>query len=384
MTADRLPPEGTSPSADGRTTRFLLGVIALVAACAALKAAQIVMLPLVLSAFLTILVQPPQRFLTRYVPRWLGLTIIFMVLAATIVGIWMFFSLSAEALIEKGPVYAERLERIFDGTLSWAERYGFNLTAVELGTDELLTWTLQFAGASLASVATFFGMSTLVTFMLVMLLLETESFRSKLRSALRAGQSAEVFDTIHAVTKTFQRFFFTKTAISAFTGACTSIFCLALGIDFAFIWGMIAFLLNFIPNIGSMIAVVPPVVVALVQFDGIGTGIATLVCLSAMQMLIGNILDPRITGRAVSISPFVVFTSMVFWGWMWGIAGIFLAVPLTALLKAIAEHVPALRPLAILSGGVPKSSALAVVPIAEDPLDLDEDLELDTAPEVEP
>jgi predicted PurR-regulated permease PerM len=100
-----------------------------------------------------------------------------------------------------------------------------------------------------------------------------------------------------------------------------------------------------------MIAVIPPVLLAIIQFDNPSRAIGAWAGLTATQMIIGNFLDPKMMGRSLSLSPFVVFCMMIFWGWMWGIPGIFLAVPLTILMRILFQHVPSLRPVAVMMGG---------------------------------
>ncbi len=184
-----------------------------------------------------------------------------------------------------------------------------------------------------------------------MMLHETETFRTNVRRGLRDESSADFFASVHSVTRQFQRFFLTKTWVSILTGAVTCLVTYLFGIDFPFIWGTLAFLLNYIPNIGSMIAVIPPVLLAIVQFDNPSRAIGALAGLTATQMIIGNFLDPKMMGRSLSLSPFVVFSTMIFWGWMWGVPGVFLAVPMTIMMRIVFEHFPALRPIAIMMGG---------------------------------
>ena len=150
------------------------------------------------------------------------------------------------------------------------------------------------------------------------------------------------------------------------TGVLSGLVAWGFGVDFPFIWGTLTVLLNFIPNIGSMIAVMPPVLLALVQFDGLARPVTLLAALTTIQVTIGNFLDPRWLGRSLSLSPLVVFVMMVFWGWVWGIVGIFLAVPLTILMKIAFEHIVPLRPLAVLMGDIPRKQVRAAPPIDDD------------------
>lgn len=342
--------EPTSITAQNRANTMFLAIIATVLVCAALKAAQMVFLPIMLAGFLAMLVQPPVALLNRYMPKWLALIIVLIGLTTGFVGVWMFVATSVSSVAERGPAYVDRLLILSERALHHLDRFGVPTSRAELPLESLADMGLQVVGASVIPIVTTLGVAMLIAFMLVLLLLEVESFRAKVRLGLRDEASVEFFATVHSATRHFQTYFFVKTLISLLTGAVTALFTYAMGIDFPFIWGTLAFLLNFIPNIGSLIAVIPPVLLALVQFDGPGHAVGTLVGLTTAQMIVGNFLDPRWLGRSLSLSPFVVFITMVFWGWMWGVVGIFLSVPLTILMRIVFEHIPSLRAVAIMMG----------------------------------
>ena len=336
---------------EARTNTMLLATIAAILVCAALRSAQMVFIPIVFSAFLVMMVQPVVGVLNRYVPKWVALSVVFLILAGGFFGAWAFVVSSISSVVERGPTYVDRVTTLAVGLAAWMRDAGLPVTIDTVPVESLLDFSLEVVGASVVPILTTLGSATLIAFMVVMMLLETESFRHNVRRGLQDKSSAEFFASVHGVTRQFQRFFFTKTWISLLTGVVTALFTYFMGIDFPFIWGTLTFLLNYIPNIGSMISVIPPVLVALVQFEAPGRAVGTAVGLSAIQMFIGNFLDPRAMGRSLSLSPFVVFASMIFWGWMWGLPGVFLSVPLTILMRIMFEHIPSLKPVAIMMGG---------------------------------
>lgn len=128
------------------------------------------------------------------------------------------------------------------------------------------------------------------------------------------------------------------------------LFALVIGLDFAIIWGIVTFLMNYIPTIGSVLSVIPPALFAALQFDGVTMPLVVLGGLSALQLVMGNYVDPLISGHYVSLPPFVVLFSVVFWGWLWGIPGAFLGVPITVGVVIVAEHFAATRWIARLVG----------------------------------
>ena len=351
----------------GRTNTVLLAVIAAILGCAALRSAQMVFIPIVFSAFLVMMVQPLVVVLNRYVPKWMALGVVFLLLSGGFFGAWAFLVTSLSSLLERGPTYVARIAGITVGLGEWMRGIGLPVTVDAVPVESLLDLSLEVVGASLMPILTTLGAAILVAFMVVMMLLETESFRHNVRRGLHDKSSAEFFASVHNITRQFQTFFFTKTWISLLTGVVTALFTYAMGIDFPFIWGTLAFLLNYIPNIGSMISVIPPVVVAFVQFEAPGRAFGTGIGLTAVQMVIGNFIDPRAMGRSLSLSPFVVFASMIFWGWMWGLPGVFLSVPLTILIRIVFEHIPALRAVAIMMGGPePEAPEQGARPIDDD------------------
>jgi AI-2 transport protein TqsA len=347
-------PRAPSELHDARLQTWMLGVIAVVLGCAALKATAVVFVPVVLSAFVALLVQPVLKWLERFMHRNVALVIVLSSLVGGFIGIWYFFAVSLQAVAEKGPLYVDRVAAIATAVIHWASARGIRLAVEDLPAADIVRFGVDLLVASVVPFFSALGLLTLFIFTLVLMLLEGNVFGAKLRVGLRDESSAELFATIRSVAWHFQRFFVVKTVISLITGAVTALYLAALGVDFPFLWGAVAFLLNYIPNIGSMIAVVPPTLVALLQFPGAGTAVITLAGLTAVQMTIGNFFDPRAMGRSLSLSPLAVFTSMVFWGWMWGVAGVFLSVQLTVLLKLLFEHVEPLRPLALLIAGEPR------------------------------
>jgi predicted PurR-regulated permease PerM len=131
-----------------------------------------------------------------------------------------------------------------------------------------------------------------------------------------------------------------------------------MGVDFSLLWGLLAFLLNFIPNVGSIIAAIPAVLMALLQFGTTGA-LATLVVFVVVNTVIGTLLEPRIMGQRMNLSPLIVFVSLVFWGWLWGPLGMLLSVPLTMAIRIMLEGNEQTRPFAVLMAG-PDASAAAM------------------------
>jgi len=151
------------------------------------------------------------------------------------------------------------------------------------------------------------------------------------------------------MTGKFERYFLVQAFSSVVTGVLTGLYCWLLGLEFALVWGLLAGVLNFVPTIGSIIAVLPPTLFAL-AFGGLGTAALTLVGLGAIQLIMGNVVDPVLQGSALELSKTVVLLSVVFWGWLWGIGGAFIAVPMTTAVVLLLDEFEATRPVARFLG----------------------------------
>jgi predicted PurR-regulated permease PerM len=184
----------------------------------------------------------------------------------------------------------------------------------------------------------------LITFTVIFVLLEAWSFPRKLQAMVGAGASSA---TLHRFSESLNRYIGLKTAISLVTGVTVWVWVSLMGLDFAMLWGLLAFMLNFVPNIGSIIAALPAVLLAVVQLGG---GKAVLIAIGYMvvNVLMGNLLEPRIMGRSMGLSTLVVFLSLIFWGWVLGPVGMLLSVPLTMTLVIALESSPSTERFAIL------------------------------------
>ena len=148
---------------------------------------------------------------------------------------------------------------------------------------------------------------------------------------------------VQKIDHQIQKYLAIKTIVSLATGLMAALVLLIFGVDFAIVFGFMTFLLNYIPNIGSIIATSLPVLIAVFQFETIWPAFWILIILGSIQMLMGNLLEPRLMGQGLGLSPLVVLFSLFFWGWLWGIPGMILAVPIAAIIKIVCSNVPSLE-----------------------------------------
>jgi len=154
-----------------------------------------------------------------------------------------------------------------------------------------------------------------------------------------AKEEAETLRTFNRIKDSVSSYIKVKTLVSLITGTCVGLICWFFGIEYALLWGFLAFVLNYIPYIGSIIAIIPPVVLGIIEFQSVPQVVFLFFCLEGIQLVMGNVIEPKLMGNTFSLNTVSVLFGFVFWAWMWGTAGMLLAVPLTFLFKVIIEHV---------------------------------------------
>jgi AI-2 transport protein TqsA len=355
MAGDHTPVIEPTKRIAGRLHRLLplVAILTVIVTVAALKLAAAVMLPLVSGLFLIAIFWPLQRRLQARMPTSLatGLTLLtFLAIVALFVGALWFSGLQ---VAQRWPHYLQE----FEPYLRVAERYGIVVpglaqTGNGAETEQALAadgnLLVQLAGLALAVAG---GMALVIAY-LTLGLPEVEDYQRKLGAILPAGADGHWFDVAHEITNNFHRFIVVHTGIGVATGVLTGVITWLIGLDFAFTWGLIAFLLNYIPSFGSIIAIIFPVLFAIVQLDGWWPALLTLATLGAMQLIMSGVVEPLVQGKYLAPSPFVILLSLVFWGWLWGIAGALLSVPLTILIIMTCRQFDRTRWIAVLLSDV--------------------------------
>jgi len=194
----------------------------------------------------------------------------------------------------------------------------------------------------------FLGNVMWVLLFMSFILAEYDSFARRLVGQLGDKNAKPVLQSIGEINKSVQQYLGLKTLISFLTGTLVTIVLSIAGVDFALLWGVLTFVLNFIPTIGSIIATLPPIAITLFQSGSFGKTLIIGVLLLCIQFLVGNVLEPKFMGRGLNLSPLVVLFSLIFWGWLWGIPGMLLSVPLTAAIRIALEQIDATRTVAVL------------------------------------
>lgn len=327
------------------SSELALTTIAVLLIIAALKVTASVLQPLVLAYFCAVLCKPALDWLEPRMSRAFAVTII--VAGTSLVGvavIW-FVRLCVQAVAARSEFYGERFTMVMGRLENIAHEFSISTVNAPPTLRELM----GYATDGIQSVMGVMAQTIIFAFMFIFLLMEFRSFHRKIVFGFQSSFSLRAIHSFDDITERFRAFFVTQLWVSVLTGVATTLWTWMVGVDFPLLWGGLAFLLNFVPYIGSNIAVVPPVIIALLQFQpDWWMAVLCLVGLGVIQNVIGNWMTPRMLGRSVALSPMIVFVAMLFWGWVWGVVGFFLSVPLTVATRILCENIDALRWVAIL------------------------------------
>lgn len=326
----------------------MINVAAFIVIVAGLKAATQLLVPFLLAVFIAVLCAPMMIWLkAKKVPSILSVllvVVLFFLIAATLGTV---IGTSLSAFYQDLPEYEQKLQQQSQSLILTLNGFGIDM-------DETLLSTYVDPGAAMKMVASVFsglgGVLTntfLILFSVIFILLEASDFPDKVRRAL--GNTTSALDHFQSFSDSVQRYLLIKTLVSIGTGIVVGSALALMGVDYAILWAVIAFLLNFIPNIGSIIAAVPPMLIALIQLGPMSSMLVAALYL-VTNTVFGNVIEPRYMGRSLGLSTLVVFVSLVFWGWIFGPVGMLLSIPLTMMVKIGLENSDRNRWLAVLLG----------------------------------
>ena len=342
-----------------RSLRLLIGLASFVVIVAAFRTAGALLIPFLLSVFIAIICTPILFWLQRRrVPNALAVLIIVIGIICLAILLISFVGSSLNDFVRSLPVYQTRLKAKTVEYLVWLNRHG-----IELSSDVILAYfdpgvAMRLAANTLTRLSSALTNAFLILLTVVFILLEASSFPRKLAAIFSdPDRSLRRFERI---SESINRYLAIKSIFSLVTGALVALWLLLLGVDYPLLWGVVAVLLNFVPNIGSLIASVPAVLLAVVQL-GLASALLTALGYAVINVTIGSIIEPRFMGRGLGLSTLVVFLSLVFWGWVLGPVGMLLSVPLTMIVKIALESSDETRWLAILLGTDPPAAALITV-----------------------
>lgn len=342
---------------------WTLIVIAVILAGWALHVMAVVFVPIVCAIFVALVVFPLDAWIAARTPdrlAWIGHLV---ALGVVLLAIGLFFGsiwLAAERVEQQVPETLPALGQILQSGGSEA-----GAAAAEGGTGaegaQLLSqferalgqaqqllggYGVQLARTLLASAGTILGGLVLIVFLTLLMLVEQPRWHAKL-DTLQGSSAGEWLHTVGTVAAKIRRYLLARTILGLLTAVLYAAWLWIFGVDLLLVWGLLAFVLNYIPNLGSLISGTLPVLYAFLTRD-LQTALLVGAGILAIEQVVGNFVDPRLQARQVSVSPVLVLVVLLLWGWIWGVAGAILAVPITVTALVFFAHVPALRPLALL------------------------------------
>ncbi len=332
--------------------KLLVAIASFMVVIAGIMSAQTFLIPILFSLFLAVLGSPAVGLLMRIkFPKIIAVLTVALIFIALLIGVGTLLGRSVNEFTNSMPKYTERVSELSQGFQVWLEEKG--LGTIEDGVFSKLNpdSVMNLLGTALRGLVSALSSTMMVFIVMVFMLYEAADFRDKLQLAMGKAFNQERFE---GVAFDVQRYLAIKTATSAITGFLVAAFNFGMGIDFWILWGIIAYIMNYIPFVGSILASVPAIILALIQF-GVPAAITVAIVYLIINVGVSNFLEPIMMGRRLGLSPLVVFLSLVIWGWIWGPAGMLLSVPLTMVFKILLEHSEEFRWIAILMDNRPEN-----------------------------
>lgn len=330
------------------TLKFLLGAACFVVVIAGLKAAASMLVPFLLAIFIALLCTQPLFWLQhKGLPTFLAVAVVVSVFVVVGMVLSAIVGASIRDFIGQLPTYQERLDSEKMLVINWLAKIGID-APVELVKEQidpgLAMGLIRNVVSGLGGVLT---NSFLILLTVLFILFEASAFPEKYKRAL--GDKHYSLDSFTNFNQSVHQYLVIKSWVSLATGVLITTWLFVLGVDYAILWGVLAFMLNFVPNIGSIIAAIPVVLLAFIQLGPLSAGL-TAVGYLVVNIVMGNVVEPRYMGKGLGLSTLVVFISLVFWGWVLGPVGMLLSIPLTMILKIALAQSPSTRWVADLLG----------------------------------
>lgn len=344
---------GAMQISENKAVSISLVILATIAVFYVLVVGKAFLVPLAVAIMLWYVINALSRNYARIIPwvsakNWFTTT-----LSIFSIGVFITFAVdmvqtNIEDVADKAPIYSENFRLLTERIVTQ-----FNLKTVPNASELLSSVEISPIISSLVSSLTgMIGNISLVLFYVLFMLLEQGTFTKKIENIFPdSNRRKSIMSIFSHAQEDIQTYLWIKTLTSSLTGIASYFVLVLVGVDFAGFWAFTIFLLNFIPTIGSIIATLFPAVLAVIQFETLLPFVLVLVGVGAIQLLVGNLLEPKLMGNSLNVSPFVVMMSLTLWGSIWGIAGMFLSVPITVMLLIVFAHFERTRYIAILLSG---------------------------------
>ena len=313
-----------------------------------LHLAKAIIVPFLLSIFITIITAPIMFWLRKkHVPKFISylLVLTIVILIFSILG--HIITSSFDALLKDIPIYTEKLRDTAIAILNWAKSFGYNIPKEQILEYINPSYLFNFTAKTIGNIGSILTYTLLIFIIITFMLFEYDTFSQKIQ--VISGNSKRSVLPFIRITSNIKHYILIKTITSIITGILVALMLITFDIDYPILWGLLAFLLNYIPTIGSIIAALPALLLAAISGD-LSTFIWVTVSYLVINNGISNFAEPKILGDELGISTLVVFLSLVFWGWIFGPIGMLLSVPITLTIKVALDSKPETKWLGILLG----------------------------------
>lgn len=337
-------------SARQRTIGGLMAFAAIIIIIAAIRSAAELIVPFLLALSIAILCLPPLTWMRRrHIPTFLAVIILVVLIVAGFFGVGFIIGHSIGSFVNDLPSYQDRAQGLLTNMIALAHHLGWNVSMQslthQLNPDRAFSFVTQF----FRSLGHVLGDGFLIVLTVLFLLFEASVLPDKLKMMPEASSDHRSLGVFSAFVDSMQRYVFLKTVISLGLGTVVSLVLWGLGVRYPLLWGLLAFLLNFVPNIGAFLSAVPAILLALLQ-GGWPLFWYSGAVLFVIHFTAGNIIEPVLMGERLGLSTLVVFVSLILWGWVLGPVGMLLSVPLTMIIRIGLEAYPQTRWIAVLLG----------------------------------
>jgi predicted PurR-regulated permease PerM len=314
---------------------------------AGVKSASEILVPVLLSLFLAIILSPFYNFFrNKKLPDAVAMILVVLFLLLFIFLVLTLIGSSMQEFRSNINFYTKQLNEYQIQLLQFASKYGIDIPKEEFFSMIDTKNIMNFASMIVNSLSSVFTNGFVIILTVIFMLFEGSNFSQKLSLADTRKNSIKHIEQIFNRVKEYMVL---KAIISLITGIVVWVSLLIIGTDYPFLWAFLAFLLNFIPNIGSIIAAVPAVLLTLVQLGSVSAMIV-MTLYAAINIIIGSVIEPKVMGKGLGLSTLVVFLSLLFWGWLLGPVGMLLSVPLTIMAKIIFDSNKSTQWIATLLG----------------------------------
>ena len=336
--------------------RSFLGIITFSVVVFALEYLSEMLIPLVVSVIFAIMFRPLVVILSRKkIPTAISLLIVIIILAFSFYIFGVILYSSSKPLISGLPAYKEKLSQIIvsalDGLMRIGQTLSINIENIDIQTLAGATsYTADALSETFTTFLNFLGHTGLVLLFMLFMLSGIGSLEAKVKMAYPLEKADRINDALQNIGRQIRKYIAVKVLMNGVTGLLTFIALWLLGVDFPVFWGIVAFFVCFIPNIGAVVAIGLPFIFSLLQFDNFTIPILLIIILGLVYIVMGSLVEPKFMASTLNLNVLLILVALIFWGLVWGPWGMILAVPLTTIIKIIFSNVEPLKPISILMG----------------------------------